>query len=81
MVFPKKNFFFANTAKSNSQTDIFYVYHNKTRDQSFTTGMRVEKQQRLRWFYPRIDALCTGAMGGRLFHVPCNVEQIEIVNI
>lgn len=62
----------------NFKTDIFYVYHNKTRDQSFTTGMRVEKQQRLRWFYPRIDALCTGAMGGRLFHVPCNVEQIEI---
>ncbi|KHN75690.1 Uncharacterized protein T07A5.1 [Toxocara canis] len=54
--------------------DLFFVFRDKHED--WVGGMDVGAKQKLRWSYPRIDKHCVGDLYGRLFNVPCNVEQV-----
>uniref|UniRef100_A0A915PU34 Fukutin n=1 Tax=Setaria digitata TaxID=48799 RepID=A0A915PU34_9BILA len=58
----------------NIKIDLFFLYENK--DSAWVGGMMVTERKKLRWFYPPIMQICTGDLLGRLFHVPCNVEEI-----
>uniref|UniRef100_A0A0R3RV28 Fukutin n=1 Tax=Elaeophora elaphi TaxID=1147741 RepID=A0A0R3RV28_9BILA len=54
--------------------DLFFLY--ETENSSWVGGMLVDERKKFRWIYPLISQICTGDLLGRLFHVPCNVEQV-----
>ncbi|MCP9258073.1 Fukutin [Dirofilaria immitis] len=59
---------------ANIKIDLFFLYENK--DFAWVGGMIVSKRKKFRWVYPPISQICTGDLLGRLFHVPCNVEEV-----
>ncbi|VDP15506.1 unnamed protein product [Onchocerca flexuosa] len=59
---------------ANIKIDLFFVYENE--DFAWVGGMIVSERKKLRWVYPPISQICTGDLLGRLFHVPCNVEEV-----
>ncbi|VDK72457.1 unnamed protein product [Onchocerca ochengi] len=59
---------------ANIKIDLFFVYENE--DFAWVGGMIISERKKLRWVYPPISQICTGDLLGRLFHVPCNVEEV-----
>ncbi|VBB28171.1 unnamed protein product [Acanthocheilonema viteae] len=59
---------------ANIKIDLFFLY--ETENFTWVGGMLVSEKKKLRWIYPLISQICTGDLLGRLFHVPCNVEEI-----
>ncbi|KAF8382795.1 hypothetical protein PRIPAC_71937 [Pristionchus pacificus] len=55
--------------------DIFIVY-DEDDDHVYTTGLDKPSRLRFKWILPRAKGYCSGILNGRLFFVPCNVEQI-----
>ncbi|MFH4981239.1 hypothetical protein AB6A40_007948 [Gnathostoma spinigerum] len=59
----------------NIKIDLFFLYRSNE-GYDWVGGMYVPKKQKLRWIYPHIGRLCTGALLGYLFHVPCNAVDV-----
>uniref|UniRef100_A0A0N5AY09 LicD family protein n=1 Tax=Syphacia muris TaxID=451379 RepID=A0A0N5AY09_9BILA len=58
----------------NIKIDLFFLYRDTSYD--WVGGMVVPKKEKLRWFYPHVDELCSGNLLGILFNVPCNVDDV-----
>lgn len=48
----------------------------ETKDSAWVGGMLISEKKKFRWIYPLISQICTGDLLGRLFHVPCNIEEV-----
>ncbi|VDN01328.1 unnamed protein product [Thelazia callipaeda] len=59
---------------NNIKIDLFFLYENA--DSAWVGGLFVSKRKKLQWIYPPILEFCVGELLGKLFHVPCNVEEV-----
>ncbi|CAJ0933585.1 unnamed protein product, partial [Mesorhabditis belari] len=50
--------------------DIFAMYYDEKRNQSFITGLNMLKK--MRYSYPRLEKICTADLLNFVFHVPCD---------
>ncbi|GMT33606.1 hypothetical protein PFISCL1PPCAC_24903, partial [Pristionchus fissidentatus] len=66
---------FTLVAHGSGPIDIFIVY-DQDDDHVYTTGLDKTTRLRFKWILPRAKGYCSGILGGRLFFVPCNVEDI-----
>ncbi|KAF8385253.1 hypothetical protein PRIPAC_74395 [Pristionchus pacificus] len=66
---------FTVTATGGGSIDIFIVYDEVDDDRVYTAGLDNVKGRRFKWIIPRAKGYCSGILGGRLFYVPCNVEE------
>ena len=54
--------------------DLFYMYPDK--GHNYITELGFGRLQQLRFYYPKIEELCTGDLHGRLMFVPCNALKV-----
>ncbi|KAH7712031.1 Fukutin, partial [Aphelenchoides avenae] len=54
--------------------DLFYMYPDK--GQHYIAEMGFGRLQQLRYYYPKIEELCTGDLHGRLMFLPCNALEV-----
>ncbi|VDK77354.1 unnamed protein product [Litomosoides sigmodontis] len=59
---------------ANIKIDLFFMY--ETKNFAWVGGMMISEKKKFRWVYPLISQICTGDLLGRLFHVPCNIEEV-----
>lgn len=60
--------------KNGAKVDLFLLYPLNA-NETYVSGMKVPEKQSIRYIFPHVTRLCTGAIRHELFFVPCNFKE------